>query len=163
MNDEKRKCNSRFNSFNEANVLLYCACIVSITLICDSTVNLCLLTAPSGHRSATVLTLWFKNNFIYSINKFIPSLKKPTTVRPNWPQPRLWSAKTIFAKQDFFGTPVKPGQPHPSRSSPSPFFSNSSMGSFISQKSQHWNYCRRKPEVISSLHMVEFSFREQIN
>ena len=140
-------------------------CMVSITLICDSTVNLRLLTAPSGHRRATVITLWFKNNFIYSINKFIPSLKKPTAVRPNWPQPRLWSAKTIFAIRNeiFFGTTVQPGQPHPSRSSPSLFFSNSSMGSFISHKSQQWNYCRRKPEVIPSLHMVEFSFREQIN
>ena len=105
INDEKRKCNSRLNSFKEANVLVYCACIVSITLICDSTVNLRLLTAPSGHRRATVITLWFKNNFIYSINKFIPSLNKPTAVRPNWPQPRLWSARKIFANKIFLVHP----------------------------------------------------------
>ena len=80
-------------------------CIVSITLICDSTVNLCLLTAPSGHRRATVITLWFKNNFIYSINKFIPSLKKPTTVRPNWPQPRLWSARQFSLNKMFLVHP----------------------------------------------------------
>ena len=163
INDEKRKCNSRLNSFKEANVLVFCSCIVSITLICDSTVNLRLCSVRASKGNSYHLTLWFKDNFIYSINKFIPSLNKPTAVRPNWPQPCLWSAKKLFAKKDFLGTPVQPGQPHQSRSSPSLFFSNSSMGSFISHKSQQWHYCKRKPEVISSFHMVQFSFRGQIN